>query len=191
METGQDLGNNLITFLSAGIIKFTQNRYLCAKTNKPFCCDFVEALKLCHLTGGMYKRQLKNFLMLVKRGQFMKGAAWQWIDEMKGYTGNLVIDNLLKLALIYRKDKNLPGMESIALRILEYDGLKEEATWLNICCHRKINNAHQARFYFNSFRSRYLKSMAEDYPMNFEEFINQCKGLLQDSIQFKKHINEK
>lgn len=121
----------------------------------------------------------------------MKGAAWQWINAMKGYTGNLVIYILLKLALIYRKDKNLPGMESIALRILEYDGLNEEATWLNICCHRKINNAHQARFYFNSFHSRYLKSMAEDYPINFEEFINQCKGLLQDSIQFKKHINEK
>ncbi len=171
-----------------GIEIITQNGLLYTKTDKPFCCDYVEAFKLCHLTGGMNKKQLEEFFILVKKGQFMKEVTWQWIDEMKGYTGNQVIDNLLKLALIYKKDKNLAGMESIAHRILEYDDLNEEATLLNIWCLRQRNNDHQARFYFDSFRSRYLKSMAEEYPMSLEEFINRFSAIFQDSHPAEKTL---
>jgi two-component SAPR family response regulator len=153
-----------------GLEIITQNGILQASLNKPFFCDYVEAFKLCHLPGGMDKKQLELFFHLVKKGRFLQGANWPWLDEMRGYTGNQVIDNLLKLAEIYKNEKNTAKVESIAKRILEYDDLNEEAIWLYIWYLRQTNNTHQAKFYFESFRTRYSETLAEQYPMNFEKF---------------------
>ncbi len=144
--------------------------YLQLKTSEPFFCDFIEAFKLCQLPEEMSRQQLEVFFQLVKRGRFLKDTDWSWLDDIRGYTGNQVIDNLLKLASIYKKENRQQEVEKVARRILEYDDLNEEAIFLQIWGLQKANNSHMARFNFDSFCAKYEKSMGEPFKMKFNEF---------------------
>jgi two-component SAPR family response regulator len=166
-----------------GLNILTRNGTLLAEIKKPFCCDYVEAYNLCHLPGGMDKKQLERFFNLTKNGKLLKGISWLWLDEMRGYTGNQIIDNLLKLSVIYKEEKKLTEIETISKGILDYDELNEEAVWLHIWCLRQKNNMHQAKFYFENFRTRYSESMAEKYPFTFEQFNNRFSNLLMDFLE--------
>jgi two-component SAPR family response regulator len=168
-----------------GVEIVTQNGHLLAKTEKSFFCDYAEAYKLCQISGGMDKTQLEAFFNLVKSGRFLKGLSWDWLDEIRGYTGNQVIDNLLKLAAYYNNDNDLSKMDALAKRILEYDDLSEEAIWLQNWVLRQMNNTHQARFHFESFCSKYKNSMGENYPMSFEQFNGHFANLLKMNNGFK------
>ena len=158
----------LAVFDSVEVI--SNNGYLQFKTSGTFYCDYVEAFSLCQIREGMTREQLEIFFHLVKKGRLLKGTDWQWLDEIRGYIGNQVIDNLLKLASFYQKENKLKEVERVAHRILDYDELSEEAVYLQIWTQQKANNLHMARFQFESFCSRYEKSMGEKFGMRFEEF---------------------
>lgn len=153
-----------------GVEIVSTSGYLQAKLKKPFFCDYVNAYKLCQIPEGMSKQQLISFFELVKRGRFLKGIQWAWLDEIRGFTGNQVIDNLLNLATIYQKEENLPEIEKIARRILDYDDLNEEAIYLQIWALQKNNNLNLAKFNFTSFTKKYESSFGEPYSMNFSQF---------------------
>ncbi len=153
-----------------GIEIVSTTGYLQAKMKKPFFCDYVNAFKLCQIPEGMSKHQLISFFELVKRGRFLKGTHWEWLDEIRGFTGNQVIDNLLNLATIYQKEENLPEIEKIARRILDYDDLNEEAIYLQVWALQKNNNLNLAKFNFTSFTKKYEISFGEPYAMNFSQF---------------------
>ena len=118
----------------------------------------------------MTKQQLNLFFNRVKRGRFLKGIEWIWLDDVRGFTGNIVIDNLLKLASLYKQEENLKQIEKVAQRILEYDDLNEEAVYLQIWALQKSNNLHLAKFNFNSFTKKYEQSLGEPFQMNFSQF---------------------
>ncbi len=159
----------LVRFKSIEII--STNGYLQLKTNEPFFCDYVEAFELCQIREGMSRQQLEIFFYRVKEGRLLKSIDWPWLDEIRGYIGNQVIDNLLKLASFYKKENKLKDVERVAQRILDYDELSEEAVYLQIWTQQKANNSHMARFQFESFCTRYEKSMGEKFSMRLEEFI--------------------
>ncbi|MBK6283143.1 MAG: hypothetical protein IPF54_11235 [Draconibacterium sp.] len=153
-----------------GIEFVSTTGYLQAKMKKPFYCDYVNAYKLCQIPEGLTKQQLISFFEMVKRGRFLKGIHWEWLDEIRGFTGNQVIDNLLNLATIYQKEENLPEIEKIARRILDYDDLNEEAIFLQIWALQKNNNLNLAKFNFTSFTKKYETSFGEPFSMNFAQF---------------------
>lgn len=153
-----------------GIEIISTGGYLQAKIKKPFYCDYVSAFKLCQIPEGLSKQQLISFFEMVKRGRFLKGIHWPWLDEIRGFTGNQVIDNLLNLATIYQKEMNLTEIEKIAQRILDYDDLNEEAIYLQVWALQKTNNTNLAKFNFSSFTKKYESSFGEPYPMNFSQF---------------------
>lgn len=155
-----------------GIEIRAQNGFIVAKTSEPLFCDFVEASRLCTIKGDMTEPQLKTFFLLVKEGRFLKDSNWPWLDEIRGLVGNQVIDNLLKLGAIYKKEGNLEEMDAITRRIFDYDELNEEAVYLQIWTSQKVNNTYLAKFNFNSFSAKYLENMGEPYPMTFEEFTS-------------------
>ncbi len=159
-----------------GIEIVIQNRSLVLKMNDPFFSDYAEAINLCQTAGGMSRRQLETFFVLVKKGSLLKDINWNWLDDIRGYTGNLVIDNLLKLASILKKENKLEGLDSIAKRILDYDYLNEEAIYLQIWVLQKTNNSHLAKFNFKSFCTKYEESLGEPFSMDFEEFIKYYSG---------------
>ncbi len=154
-----------------GIEIVSNDKSLVVVTKESFFCDYVEAFKLCQTPNGMAKQQLVLFFHLVKRGRFLKGTNWPWLDEARGFTGNQVIDNLLKLASLYKKENGLNEIEKIAKRILDYDDLSEEATYLQIWALQKANNSHLAKFNFDSFCKKYEESFGEPYTMNFSNFV--------------------
>ena len=149
----------------------SSNGFLFLKTEDPFFCDYAEAYHLCQISGGMNKAQLETFFLLIKKGRFLKGHHWPWLDEMRGYTGSQVIDNLLKLASVYKKENKPQLADALAKRILEYDDLNEEAIYLQIWTFQQTNNTHLAKFYFDSFRTKFFESMGEKYALNFKDFI--------------------
>ncbi len=153
-----------------GIEIISNTGYLQLTTEDSFFCDYIEAFNLCQIPEGMTKQQLISFFQLVKRGRFLKGISWEWLDDIRGFTGNQVIDNLLKLASIYKKELDLQGIEKVAQRILDYDDLNEEAIYLQVWAQQKANNSNLAKFSFNSFAKKYESSMGESYPMNFSQF---------------------
>lgn len=146
------------------------NGYLQLKTGDSFFCDYEEAINLCQIQGGMNRQQLETFYHLVKAGSLLKGIDWPWLDEIRGYIGNQVIDNLLKLAAYYQKEKKYKDVENVAQRILDYDDLSEEAVYLQIWSQQKAGNSHMAKFHFKSFCTRYGKAMNEEFKMSFNEF---------------------
>lgn len=145
--------------------------YLQLKISEGFSCDYIEAFNLCQIPEQLSRNQLEMFFQLVKRGRLLKGIDWLWLDDIRGFTGNQVIDNLLKLASIYKKDKHLTDVEKVAQRILDYDDLNEEAIYLQVWALQKANNQHLARFNFDSFCAKYEKSMGQSYAMSFQSFI--------------------
>ncbi len=153
-----------------GLEIITNDGFLLTELREPLFCDYAEAYKLCQSPGGMDKKQLETFFHLVKKGRFLKGINWEWLDEMRGFTGNQIIDNLLKLAVFYKNENKISNIEALAKRILEYDDLNEEAIWLQVWVLRQTNNLHQAKFHFESFCSKYRNGMGEKYPMDFEKF---------------------
>lgn len=159
-----------ILLLFDGIEIVSNGGYLQAKIHQPFYCDFASAFNLCQIPEGLTKPQLIAFFEMVKRGRFLKGTHWPWLDDIRGYTGNQVIDVLLNLAAIYQKEMNLTGIEKIAQRILDYDDLNEEAIYLQVWALQKANNPNLAKFSFNSFTKKYEANMGEPYLMNFQQF---------------------
>jgi len=153
-----------------GIEIVTQNSFLLAELKDSFFCDYVEAFKLCQVSGGMTKQQLETFFELVKNGRFLKASQWPWLDDLRGFIGNQVIDNLLHLASMYKTENKIQKVDAIARRILEYDDLNEEAIYLQIWTLQKANNTHLAKFNFESFRSKFKEFQGEDFSMNFEQF---------------------
>lgn len=153
-----------------GVEIVSHSAHLQTKLKKPFTCDFAKALKLCEIPEGMNKQQLIAFFEMVKRGRFLKGTDWHWLDEIRGFTGNQVIDNLLKLASLYKKEGDLKAIEKVAQRILEYDELNEDATYLQIWAHQQAKNSNLAKFNFNSFQKKYKESLNEPYPLDYESF---------------------
>ena len=153
-----------------GIEIISTGGYLQAKIKKPFYCDYVTAYKFCQIPEELSKQQLISFFEVVKRGRFLKGIHWPWLDEIRGLTGNQVIDNLLNLASIYQKEMNLSEVDKIAQRILDYDDLNEEAIFLKVWSLQKTNNSNLAKFNFSSFTKKYESSFGEPYPMNYSEF---------------------
>lgn len=149
-----------------------QNGYLNLKFSEDFFCDYIEAFYLCTTSGGMSEGQLREFFHLVKRGPLLKDSDWPWLDEIRGFTGNQVIDNLLKLASIYKTENKPKEVEKVSQRILDYDDLNEEALYLQIWALQKAKNTHLAKFNFETFCSRFQKSMGESYSMNFKEFTH-------------------
>src|SRR5690606_4674789 len=105
-------------------------------------------------------------------GRFLKGINWTWLDDIRGFTGNQVIDNLLKLATIFKNEENLKQIEKVAQRILEYDDLNEEAVYLQIWALQKANNLNLAKYNFGSFTKKYAQNMVEPFHMNFAQFNN-------------------
>ncbi|MBN1985068.1 MAG: hypothetical protein JW761_02130, partial [Prolixibacteraceae bacterium] len=162
-----------------GIEVVTQNGFLQIKTHPRFFCDFIEAYQLCQIPGEMSKTELESFFQLVKKGRFLKEMDWPWLDEIRGLTGNQVMDNLLKLATIYFKENKLDKIDSISRRILEYDDMSEEAVYMQILVLQKMNNIHLAKFNFKSFLLKYRENMGEDYPYDFNQFNNHYASLLQ------------
>jgi two-component SAPR family response regulator len=154
-----------------GIEIVIQNRYFVIKMSDPFFSDYVEAIHLCQIAGGMTRLQLETFFVLVKKGSLLKETNWNWLDDIRGYTGNQVIDNLLNLASIYKKENNLESIDSISKRILDYDDLNEEAIYLQIWMLQKTNNSHLAKFNFKSFCTKYEENLGEPFSMDFEQFI--------------------
>ena len=144
--------------------------YLQLQSAESFFCDYIEAFKLCEIPEGMTRQQHEMFFHLVKRGRLLKGIEWLWLDDIRGFTGNQVIDNLLKLATIYKKENKLQEVDKVAQRILDYDDLNEEAIYLQVWALQKADNSNLAKFNFNSFCSKYEKSMGEAFAMNFQEF---------------------
>ena len=159
-----------------GVEIVIQNRYFVIKMNDPFFSDYVEAINLCQIAGGMTRQQLETFFVLVKKGSLLKEINWNWLDDIRGYTGNQVIDNLLNLASIYKKENRLEGLDSISKRILDYDDLNEEAIYLQIWVLHKTNNSHLAKFNFKSFCTKYEENLGEPFSMNFEDFIKYYSG---------------
>ena len=154
-----------------GVEIVIQNRYLIIKMSDPFFSDYVEAMNLCQVAGGMSRQQLKTFFVLVKKGSLLKDINWNWLDDVRGYTGNQVIDNLLNLASIYKKENKIEGIDSISKRILDYDDLNEEAIYLQIWMLQETNNSHLAKFNFKSFCAKYEENLGEPFSMDFEQFI--------------------
>ncbi|MGM0621201.1 MAG: hypothetical protein ACQETJ_09175, partial [Bacteroidota bacterium] len=158
----------------------SSNGFLILEIGEPFFCDYEKAFKLCQTTGGMDKQQLETFFMLVKKGRFLKGTNWPWLDEIRGFTGNQVIDNLLKLAAVYKKENKPERVDAIAQRILEYDELNEEAIYLQIWTFQQNKNNNLAKFHFESFCTKYHETLGEKYPMDFQQFIR----------HFQNHLNQ-
>ncbi|MEZ5103669.1 MAG: LamG-like jellyroll fold domain-containing protein [Draconibacterium sp.] len=152
--------------------------YVQVKTEAPFFCDYAEAFQLCQIPEGMTRLQLITFFHLVRRGRFLKGITWEWLDDIRGFTGNQVIDNLLKLASIYKKESNLQEIEKVAQRILDYDELNEEAIYLQVWAQQKANNPNLAKFSFNSFAKKYENNMGESYPLSFAQFTRHFETIL-------------
>ncbi len=162
-----------------GIEILSNSGRLLVKTEEPFFCDYVEAFTLCKIPQGLDRQQLVAFFDLVKRGRFLKGTSWPWLDDIRGFIGNQVIDNLLKLSSFYRNENNLKEIEKVAQRILDYDDLNEEAIYLQIWALQKANNLNLAKFNFNLFTKKYETNFAEPYPMNFARFNQHFEQELQ------------
>ncbi len=159
-----------------GIEIVIKNRYLVANLQGSFFCDYVEAIKLGQTSGKISRQQLETFFVLVEKGRFLKSITWNWLDDIRGFTGNQVIDNLLNLASLYKKENKLEKLDAISKRILDYDDLNEEAIFLQIWVLQKTNNVHLAKFNFKSFCTKYENNMGEPFSMDFDQFIDSYSG---------------
>lgn len=148
-----------------------QGRNILLHFQNPFFCDYAEAIRLSQVQGGMSRSELETFFALVRKGSLLKGIPYEWLDDYRGFTGNQVIDNLLKLAKIYMKDRNLGGLEAISKRILNYDDLNEEAIFLQIWVLNKRDDSHLAKYNFTSFRAKYMKIMGEEFALDYNDFL--------------------
>ncbi|MFV0267795.1 MAG: LamG-like jellyroll fold domain-containing protein [Draconibacterium sp.] len=151
----------------------SNNGFLQLKVSGNLSCDYLEAFKLCTIPEGMTRKQLDTFYLLVKDGSLLKGIDWPWLDDIRGFIGNQVMDHLLKLGTYLQKENRINEVEKVAQRMLDYDELSEEAVSLQIWAHQQANNLYLAKFQFESFCTRYKKSMGENYGMNFNEFIEE------------------
>lgn len=149
------------------------NGFLQFKSQGSFICDYFEAFKLCMIPEGMTRQQLESFYLIVRNGSLLKGIDWAWLDDIRGFIGNQVMDNLLKLATFLQKENRIHEVEKVAQRMLDYDELSEEAVFLQVWAHQQVNNSHLAKFQFESFCTRYKKSMGENFGMNFNGFIEE------------------
>ncbi len=142
-----------------------------AEFNPPLVCDYAEVHTILNKKGKLGLQDMHLFFQYVKRGVFISETHWEWLDELRGFITNEIIDNLFHFVSLVDPKKEGILAKELAERILAIDNLNEKGQQLLLKHLIAQNNLNQAKFRYNQFISNYKDIFGEDYSLSFEVFL--------------------
>ena len=147
------------------------NGYWKAIFEEPLVCDYKEAQAILDKRHKLTIQDMQLFFLYVKRGVFLYEIHWEWLDELRGYVTNEIIDNLFYFISLLNPKHDSTLIKELAERILAIDNINEKGNQLLLKCLIDNNNLNLAKFHFNQFIHNYLEIFGEQYPSTFDEFL--------------------
>jgi len=135
-------------------------------------CDYYVVLKLLedkHIHDNII---FSRFYDLISEGEFLKGESQPWMDEVKGYVGNSIMDVLLQYLQSNSKSLDPEDILSIADLIFIYDPVNEVALSYKMKTLDIQNNHNLARFTYKRFCQLYEEMYGEAFNRTFEQIIS-------------------
>ena len=135
-------------------------------------CDYYVFLKLLENKNIHDYIIFSRFYDLIREGEFLKGESQPWMDEVKGYVGNSIMDVLLQHLQDNSKSLDPGDILTIADLILVYDPVNEVALSYKMKTLVMQNNHNLARFTYKQFCQMYQDMYGEAFNRSFEQMIS-------------------
>ena len=135
-------------------------------------CDYYVFLKLLENNNIQDYLIFSRFYDLIREGEFLKGESQPWMDEVKGFVGNSIMDVLLQYLQSNSKSLDPGELLSIADLIFIYDPVNEVALSYKMKTLVMQNNHNLARFTYKRFCQLYEEMFGEAFNRTFEEMIS-------------------
>jgi two-component SAPR family response regulator len=135
-------------------------------------CDYYVFLKLLENKNIHDYIIFSRFYDLIREGEFLKGESQPWMDEVKGYVGNSIMDVLLQHLQNNSKSLDPGDILTIADLILVYDPVNEVALSYKMKTLVMQNNHNLARFTYKQFCQMYQDMYGEAFNRSFEQMIS-------------------
>jgi two-component SAPR family response regulator len=126
--------------------------------------EFMHIIEEEHINADIFK-----LLVILKKGSFLSGTEYEWLDDIKADIAGKIIDTLHHSVNDHQADYEL--LIEVANSIFFFDPVNEEA--LHIKC-RSLNllGRHSlAKTTYNKFLKDYYQMYGEDYKESFNEVI--------------------
>ncbi len=134
--------------------------------------DYQQAFSILKDKNNPSREEMELFFHFVKKGVFLNEIHWEWLDEMRGFVTNEIIDTLLRYSSLLDRDEDRELLKAIAERILAIDDLHEKAQKILISLLADGGNINLAKYQFNLFANSYKRTYGEEYKLNFDEFLS-------------------
>ena len=135
-------------------------------------CDYYVFLKLLENKNIHDYIIFSRFYDLIREGEFLKGESQPWMDEVKGYVGNSIMDVLLQHLQNNSKSLDPGDILTIADLIMVYDPVNEVALSYKMKTLVMQNNHNLARFTYKQFCQMYQDMYGEAFNRSFEQMIS-------------------
>jgi two-component SAPR family response regulator len=134
-------------------------------------CDYLELQKLTKNTKEFSLQSLSSYYSYVKRGRFLNGIEYSWLDNIKGRIANEIVDILFQYTDILKENNQQSLLQEVAQRILSADDMNERALYMEISMFINQGKRNLAKYSFDCFCVNYEKFYGEAYPYDFDRFL--------------------
>ncbi len=134
-------------------------------------CDYLELQKLTQNIKEYSLQSLSSYYSYVKRGRFLHGIEYSWLDNIKGRIANEIVDILFQYTNILQENDQASLLQEVTQRILSADDMNERALYMEISMFINQGKSNLAKYLFESFCANYQKFYDEAYPYDFDKFL--------------------
>jgi two-component SAPR family response regulator len=142
------------------------------KLSSGIFCDYVECLSLLDNKLLHESHLFKRFHTIIEEGEIFKGDSYPWLDDVKGYIGNQIVDVLLNFLETRADSSEHELILALSEQVLIYDPVNDTALSLKMKALIKQNNHHLARFTYDRFCGLFEEMYGEKFNKTFNQLIS-------------------
>ncbi|MDR3061263.1 MAG: hypothetical protein LBU57_04005 [Dysgonamonadaceae bacterium] len=164
-----------ILLKNVGDMKIINNKgYWMTTSDNPVFCDYESVLSLVaamEKKPELDKSLLNEMLDIACKGKLLPLYETEWFDDIKTDYSNLIIEFLLKKAVLPELKDELILLLKISEVILLHDDIEETGIRLKCNTLFRLNKKKQALLSFNKFSEEHVKLLGIKTKLSFEEIV--------------------
>jgi len=173
--------NNRAANLSKLKVLLGQMEYVClSKATGSYYIEidanhvYVDYRAYLQITGNrknLNKDMILTLIDITKRGEFLPGTDYTWLDHTKSEITNEIIDIFLQYAGSIKLEEDPEMMIQLANCIFNFDAVNEEAIVIKCQALAYLGKRSLAKSVFQTFSKEYLSFFGEEFGKDFQAIL--------------------
>ena len=131
--------------------------------------DLEEFIDITEKKKYNTKQNIYRLLAIIKRGGFLSGTEYAWLDDIKSDIASCIIDILHEATVLFSSDLEL--LIEIANGIFFFDPANEEALHIKCKTLNLLGRHSLAKSAYDKFLKDYYHMYGENYKLSFNDVI--------------------